>query len=128
MFPAAQLATQKLRINCKPSKTLGKPKINTEKEKHFTLESHGQVKSVSSGLIPRRQLRFIYSATHINVSLWLSCSLGAFFQPSRTRARYSDPEPLVEEESRAPAAPPAPASSCLHTGEDAASVKPDSDC
>lgn len=44
--PAVQLATQKLRINCKPSKTLGKPKINTAKEEHFPLESHGQVVSL----------------------------------------------------------------------------------
>lgn len=99
--PAAQLATQKLRINCKPSKTLGKPKINTAKEEHFPLESHGQVKSVSSGLVPRRQLRFIYCATRINVSLWLCCSLGAPFQPGRKRAHYSDIKPLVEQESRA---------------------------
>lgn len=73
--PAAQLATQTLRINCKPSKTPGKPKINTVKEEHFPLESDGQGKTVSSGLAPRRQLRFIYCATRINVSLWLCCSL-----------------------------------------------------
>jgi len=103
--PAAQLATQKCRINCKPSKTLGKPKINTAKEKHFPLESHGQVKSVSSGLVPRRQLRFIYSATHINVSLWLRGSLGAAFQPGRTRAPFSHSAPISEQQSRAQAAP-----------------------
>lgn len=103
--PAAQLATQKRRINCKPSKTLGKPKINTAKEKHFPLENHGQVKSVSSGLVPRRQLRFIYSATHINVSLWLRGSLGAAFQPGRTRAPFSHSAPISEQQSRAQAAP-----------------------
>lgn len=139
--PAAQLATQKLRINCKPSKTLGKPKINTAKEEHFPLESHGQVKSVSSGLVPRRQLRFIYFATHINVSLWLCCSLDAPFQPGRKKPHYSDTTPLVEQENGAraravlkrrqqpqPHTEPLPRAwdhPSLHTGEDAASVKPE---
>lgn len=132
--PAAQLATQKLRINCKPSKTLGKPKINTAKEEHFPLESHGQGTSVSSGLVPRRQLRFIYCATHINVSLWLCCSLptgekkGPLFRRNaapRAGKRClgghmapplaASPEPLPRARDRSP----------LHTGEDAASGKPE---
>lgn len=50
--PAAQLATPKLRINCKPLETPGKPKINTAKAKHFPLKSHGQGKALL-GWLPR---------------------------------------------------------------------------
>lgn len=83
--PAAQVATQELRIRCEPSKTAGEPKINRAKGEHFPPESHGQVKP-SPFWAGSQEAAHIHLLCHWHRRLWLCCSRGAPIQPGRKRA------------------------------------------